>query len=124
MGPVKLAIPARPEFVGVVRLAVTSLAREAGLEEERVDDLKIAVSEACTNAMPEISDPGSAEAISILWDASDGNATVEISGSGVLPPTAARYPFSTDLLQTLLDGYEVEDGPDGSTMRLSVALEP
>lgn len=122
MGPVKLAIPALPEYVGVVRLAVTSLAREVGLDEERVDDLKIAVSEACTNVMPETPHPGSAEAISILWHAVDGSATVEIRGSGALPPTAARYAFSNDLLRTLLDGYEVEDGPDGSTMRLSVRL--
>lgn len=130
MGPVTLAIPARPEFVGVVRLAVTSLARELGLDEERVDDLKIAVSEACTNVMPPPDGSGAPGQISMAWDAADEAATVEIAGAGAAGAAepsvdadsgASRYSFSNDLLETLMDGYEIESGPDGSTVRLRVA---
>lgn len=49
---VRLEIPAQPVFVGVARTVVTALAHTVdGLDEERVDDLRIAVSEACTNAV-------------------------------------------------------------------------
>lgn len=48
----ELEIPARPEYVAIVRLVVSSLASaRRALVDERVDDLKLAVSEACTNAI-------------------------------------------------------------------------
>src|SRR5438105_13754311 len=49
---VELEIPARPEFVGIARMAVSALAGiRPGLTYERVDDLRIVVSEACTSAV-------------------------------------------------------------------------
>src|SRR5258705_13856136 len=49
---VELEIPARPEFVGVARMAVGALAGiRPGLAYERIDDLRIVVSEACTSAI-------------------------------------------------------------------------
>src|SRR5881397_221281 len=48
----ELEIPARPEFVALVRLVVSSVASTRRvLAEERIDDIKLAVSEACTNAI-------------------------------------------------------------------------
>ncbi|MDQ6838783.1 MAG: ATP-binding protein [Actinomycetota bacterium] len=48
----ELEIPARPEYVAIVRLVVSSLAAaRRALVDERLDDLKLAVSEACINAM-------------------------------------------------------------------------
>src|SRR5437016_1779354 len=49
---VELEIPARPEFVALARLVVSAMAStDATLSDDQVDDLKIAVSEACTNAI-------------------------------------------------------------------------
>ena len=49
---VELEIPARAEFVALARLVVSALATsDTLLPDERIDDLKIAVSEACTNAI-------------------------------------------------------------------------
>src|SRR5438034_836752 len=49
---VELEIPARPEFVALARLLVSAMASgHGGLADDRVDDLKLAVSEACTNAI-------------------------------------------------------------------------
>jgi anti-sigma regulatory factor (Ser/Thr protein kinase) len=48
---VELEIPSASAYVGLARLAVSALGRRSGLDEERLDDLKIAVSEACTNAV-------------------------------------------------------------------------
>ena len=41
--------PGKPEYVGVVRLAVSSAANTAGFDVEDIEDIKIAVSEVCTN---------------------------------------------------------------------------
>ena len=49
---VELEIPARPEFVALARMVVAAIASsDAHLPDDRIDDLKIAVSEACTNAI-------------------------------------------------------------------------
>ena len=47
----KFSVPGKPEYVGTVRLAVSSLANCAGFDIEAVEDIKVAVSEACTNVV-------------------------------------------------------------------------
>jgi serine/threonine-protein kinase RsbW len=48
---VEIDIPPRPEFVGVVRHVMAALGRVGNLSPEVVEDVKLAVSEACTNAV-------------------------------------------------------------------------
>jgi anti-sigma regulatory factor (Ser/Thr protein kinase) len=49
---VELEIPARPEFLALARLLVAAaVAGDPVFPEDRLDDLRLAVSEACTNAM-------------------------------------------------------------------------
>ena len=47
----KFSVPGKPEYVGMVRLAVSSLANCAGFDIEAIEDIKVAVSEACTNVI-------------------------------------------------------------------------
>ena len=42
-------IPGRPEYVGTVRIAIAHIANIAGFDIEAIDDIKVAVSEACSN---------------------------------------------------------------------------
>lgn len=48
---VEMKIPAKPEFVGVIRLTLSGIANRIGFSYDEIEDLKIAVSEACTNAV-------------------------------------------------------------------------
>ena len=49
---VELEIPARPDFLEVARMVVTTAASiEPTFPDERINDLRLAVSEACTNAI-------------------------------------------------------------------------
>lgn len=48
---VKLTIPAKPEYVGVVRLFISGLANRLGFNFDEIEDMKVAVAEACTNAV-------------------------------------------------------------------------
>jgi serine/threonine-protein kinase RsbW len=48
---VELRLPPDSQLVGLARLVVVASARRAGMDEERVEDLRIAVSEATTNAI-------------------------------------------------------------------------
>ena len=45
----KMCVPGKPEYVGTVRMAVAHIAAGIGFDIEAIDDIKVAVSEACTN---------------------------------------------------------------------------
>ena len=51
MTDVELAVPPDPQYVGLARLIVTAAARQAGMTNDRLEDLKIAVSEATASAI-------------------------------------------------------------------------
>ncbi|MCL1632357.1 anti-sigma B factor RsbW [Sporolactobacillus sp. CPB3-1] len=48
---IRLLIPAKPEFVSVARLACSGAASRMGYTFDAIEDIKVAVSEACTNAV-------------------------------------------------------------------------
>jgi len=48
---VTLRIPSLAEFVAVARLTVAGIASRMGFSYDAVDDIKVAVGEACTNAI-------------------------------------------------------------------------
>lgn len=49
--PISLKIPSRPEYVLLARLVVTQVGQMAGLDQGEIYDLKLAVTEAATNAI-------------------------------------------------------------------------
>ena len=128
---IELEIPVKPDYVGVVRLAVASMARKAGMDEERVDDLKIAVSEACTNAVMDADEAGVTEPIHVTVRDSGESVTVEIVDS--VPASAqadledsqgfsTRRAMSAALLRSLVDLYESTPQPQGTLTKLSFNL--
>lgn len=48
---IEMKIPAKAQYVGVIRLTLSGIATRMGFSYEALEDLKIAVSEACTNAV-------------------------------------------------------------------------
>jgi serine/threonine-protein kinase RsbW len=116
---VEIEIPSRSAYVAVVRLAISSLARSANLKEEMVDDLKIAVSEACANAVMSNEEAGSAAPVTVTWREEPERLLVEVGDRGaVYDPQApengldsqgysTRFLMSFSLLETLVDEWEV-----------------
>lgn len=48
---IQFKLPAKPEYVGVIRLTLSGIANRMGFTYETIEDLKIAVSEATTNVV-------------------------------------------------------------------------
>ena len=126
MGQVSLEIPPKSPYVGVVRLALSSLARNAGLDEEKIDDLKIAVSEACANAVLNNEEAGSEEPVHIAWSEQDGSVSIEVGDRGApVEPDAlsqvdtqgfsTRAVMSIALLKSLVDECDFEPREGGGT---------
>jgi anti-sigma regulatory factor (Ser/Thr protein kinase) len=129
---VSLEIPPRSPYVGVVRLTVAALARSAGLDETVVEDLRIAVSEACANAVIANEEAGSTEAVVVDWLEEGGRLVVEVGDRGTADHgTAAgvdtdgfssRLAMSVALLESLVDDFTFaprEGG--GSIARLTLS---
>ncbi|MDD3167862.1 MAG: ATP-binding protein [Eubacteriales bacterium] len=73
----KFSIPGKPEYVGTVRLAISSLANSAGFDIEAVEDIKVAVSEACTNVVCHGS-PNREECYEVACEVGDGRIIISI----------------------------------------------
>ncbi len=48
---VEIRVPAKPQYVSVIRLAISGLATRVGFLYDQIEDIKIAVSEAVTNVV-------------------------------------------------------------------------
>jgi serine/threonine-protein kinase RsbW len=134
---VALEIPARPAYLSLVRLvvdaAVGSLApRIAGA---RLDDLKLAVTEACSNAIEAHQSAWSEAPILVRCELDDHHVTVEVAdrGGGFDPTGVSKLPAATDplrlryesglgipLMRTLTDETVFVPSPNGTTVRLTV----
>lgn len=48
---VNLSLPSKPEYVSVARLTASYIASQMGFDVEAIEDIKLAVGEACNNAV-------------------------------------------------------------------------
>ena len=81
---VKLAIPARPEFVGLARLALSAVCRLTPLPPEDVADLKLAITEAA-NALIGYGDAaghsdGDGVRLAFMFRIAPGRLEMEVEG--------------------------------------------
>jgi serine/threonine-protein kinase RsbW len=123
---VEIVIPPRSPYVGVVRLVLSALARDTGLDDSSVEDLKIAVSEACANAVLASEEAGSDDPVTITWDKGDGELAVLVEDHADNPPDdsalgfdswgfSSRLVMSMSLLQSLVDECEITNMAGGGT---------
>lgn len=48
---ISMKVPCKPEYVSVIRLTVSSIANRVGFNIDEIEDIKVSVAEACTNAI-------------------------------------------------------------------------
>ncbi|MDO6450566.1 anti-sigma B factor RsbW [Oceanobacillus profundus] len=79
---VELKIPAEAEYVGVVRLTMSGIANRMGFSYEDIEDLKVAVSEAITNAVTHAYDDTGQGEITIGFGIYDDHLEIMIADRG------------------------------------------
>ncbi|MGH9235915.1 MAG: ATP-binding protein [Acidimicrobiales bacterium] len=141
MAVVELAFPARPAYLSLVRLvvdaAVGSLA--PGMTAARLDDLKIAVTEACANAIEAHLSIYADRPVVVRCLVEDDRVTVQVvdHGRGFDPDRVESLPAATDprrlrhesglgipLMRTLADEVTFSPAGDGTTVSLTVYRPP
>lgn len=122
---VRLRIPAKPEYITLVRLALSGLSRLRPLDEEVLGDLKLAVTEACSNSVRHGS--GAEGMVEISYELHPDRlvVAVEDDGPGFDPerPRAARNGLSEGglgiaIIRSLADEFEAGERPEGGGTRL------
>jgi serine/threonine-protein kinase RsbW len=79
---VRLRIPARAEYITLGRLALTGLSRLQELSDETLADLKLALTEACSNSVRHAYRDGREGIVEILYDLQPNRLVIEVSDDG------------------------------------------
>jgi hypothetical protein len=112
---VRLAVPARPEFVGLARVTAAGLASRLGFTFDQVEDLRLAIDEMCFGLTGSKGKDGILELRFLL---SPEGLTVEGKGSFSPPGPVHLSELSKVILDALVDEHSISDGADGPRFRL------
>ena len=125
---VRLTIPAKPEYITLSRLALSGLTRVRPLTDETLADLKLALTEACSNSVRHAygDDDGH---VAISFELRDDRLIVEVSddGTGFEPETAGAAGDEVELsegglgiaiIRSIADEVEIGGGANGRGARL------
>lgn len=79
---IEMKVPAKAEYVGVVRLSVSGIANRMGFNYEEIEDLKVAVAEAITNVVEHAYDGNEAGEVTIGFGVYDERLEVMVADRG------------------------------------------
>jgi len=135
-GEIVVEIPARTEFVSFVRVVVATAAElEPHMDSDRIDDLRVAVSEATTNAIEAHVHHDTTDRIRVQCNLAEDQVAVVIHDEGIgfepdelpeLPPPESperllyEAGLGVPLMQLLADESEIVSDEDGTDVRLVV----
>lgn len=121
---IELRVPSKPEYVSVVRSLVADLAERVALPQSAVEDVRVAVSEACANVVCHAYSPvenGSADIV-LRCSAEGGCIKMEVSdtGRGFLGDTPKRNGLGLVLIHALMDYVSLDTVPGkGTVLRMT-----
>ena len=121
---VRLTIPARPEYITLGRLALTGIAGLRPLSDETLHDLKLALTEACTNSVRHAYHDGGGT-VEILYELQPDRLAVEVGddGSGFDPQASgnggdadlAEGGLGIAIIRALADEVEIAERAGGGS---------
>jgi serine/threonine-protein kinase RsbW len=130
---VTLRIPCAPEYVGTARLTILGVAGRMGYSYDQIEDIRLAVGEACTNAIDRAArggggTAGTASLITITSHVEVSKLTIEIEDHvdrpADVPDIEARagevegmnpQELGALLMEILVDEVSIEALPGGGT---------
>ena len=124
MDTIKLMVPCKPEYVSTIRLAVSSLANNIGFDIEAIEDIKVAVSEACSNIVSH-SSIGEETQYEVECSAGEDRIELSVKDQGVgfemseytepdldMPSESGLGVF---LMRVLMDEVQIQTGEGSGT---------
>jgi serine/threonine-protein kinase RsbW len=140
MAEIVLEIPPRLDYLAIVRLVVaTAAALDPPLPESRLDDLRLAVTEACSNAIKAHRPEASDEPVVISCHLDEDRFRVDIRdrGPGFDPDALTSLPAPSDpsrlqhesglgipLIKVLTDDVTFQPAGDGTIVSMTLKRPP
>ena len=123
-------LPTNPEYVSVARLTVSAISNTIGFNVEEIEDIKIALSEACANAIRH----SKKDTFSLHFELEDGKLTIQVSDQGVgFDTKEVKEPVVEEMKESGLGFFIIESLMDevkidsevgkGTKIRMSKFLE-
>ncbi|MGW9031275.1 ATP-binding protein [Streptomyces sp. NPDC055722] len=135
MATVELLFSALPEHVRTARLVAAAVARRAGVEEAVLDEVRLAVGEACTRAVGLHQSNGISAPVRVLLTEEEKQFSIEVGDEAPHAVPGERSPgaggaHATDaeaeedemglaVISGLVDDVEVTAGESGGQIRMS-----
>ncbi|MEU6210120.1 ATP-binding protein [Streptomyces sp. NPDC090085] len=136
MATVELRFSAQPEHVRTARLVAAAVARRAGVEEAVLDEVRLAVGEACSRAVGLHRSIGLTAPVRVVLTEEDKTFSIEVGDEVPVAGTAsgdaaagggaaADSDVDTEdemglaVISGLVDDLEVTSGESGGTIRMS-----
>jgi anti-sigma regulatory factor (Ser/Thr protein kinase) len=120
---IRLTLPARAQNVAVVRHVVSALAESLAFPPKLIEDIRLAVTEACTNVVRHAY-IGSEGPLHVAVAPHESGMTIVVSdrGRGIQPNPASEGPgLGLPLIAALAHDLDIEHAPDAGS-RLSMSF--
>ena len=125
MATVEVAFTPLPAHVRTARLVATAVARRSGVPETLLDEVRLAVGEACSRAVEAHRLNCPAEPVRIALTGQDGRFEIEVINAGAAPGTATgenrMVPagFSLAVIAGLADEVQISETSGGTSLKMS-----
>jgi len=140
MATVELRFSALPEHVRTARLVAAAVARRAGVDEAVLDEVRLAVGEACTRAVGLHQSGGIAAPVHVTLIEEEKQFSIEVgdeaphvvpgdgtpgaTGAGEAEMEAEEDEMGLAVISGLVDDVEVSTGENGGLIRMSWPTTP
>lgn len=126
---VELKIPSLPEFVGIARLTLSGVASRMNFSYDEIEDLKIALAEACNNAILHAhANNKSDEAILVKFTMEVDGLRIEVIDKGTgfdprkterkKPPPSEEGGMGIFLIKALVDEVNFLSSSEGTCVEM------
>lgn len=129
---VRLTIPAKPEYIALGRLTLAGLTRVRPMPDETLADLKLALTEACTNSVRHAYADDAAGKVEIRYELEPDRLAIEVTDEGAGFSEEEQSEEAGELsesglglaiIRALADDLElVKPESGGSRLRFTMAL--
>ncbi len=118
-----LVVPAKPEYLSLVRLVVAAAAKNEGFSDNSIADIKVALSEACTNVVRHAylaANDDVKKVIQVKIDLDKTGFQIEVLdyGHGMALPPPPSEGLGFGIMGSLMDKVDVETSDDGTTVQM------
>lgn len=113
MATVEVSFTALPAHVRTARLVATAVARRSGVADALLEEVRLAVGEACSRAVEAHQRHCPGEPVRIALTDTDGRFEVAVTDTG------NPQGFGLAVIAELADDVQISETPAGTTIRMS-----